>query len=347
MLAEVARHADHLLGQLEHAAQMRIGKVEAGFVLDMAFVDRAAPSAPDGARQHGGNVLGQAHRLAHLANRHARAIVDHRSAQAGPMAAVFAVEILDHLLAPLMLEIDIDVGRLLAVFGDETVEQELVLFRIDAGDAEAIADGRIGRASSPLTQDRRIDLLAREIDDVLDGQEIARKLHLPDQREFLVQRIAQALGNAFGIAPGGPLPGLAFEIALRIDAAGIKLLGIFVFQRVETEIAGVGHFARGGDGVRPAGEHADHGGRRFQVPLGIAEQQVPGLRHRGLVTDGGHHVLQGPLVGRGVMHVVGGEDAQAVGLREMIEPLDPFDIACGVEIARGDMAQCRQLPGEV
>ena len=51
------------------------------------------------------------------------------------MAAVFVVDVLDHLLAPLVLEIDVDVGRLLALLGDETLEQEIDLLGIDLGDA--------------------------------------------------------------------------------------------------------------------------------------------------------------------------------------------------------------------
>ena len=61
------------------------------------------------------------------------------------MAAVFLVNMLDHLLAALMLEIDIDVGRLVAVFRDETLKQQRVLNRVDRSDAKAEAHRRIGR----------------------------------------------------------------------------------------------------------------------------------------------------------------------------------------------------------
>ena len=54
----------------------------------------------------------------------------------GAIAAIALVDILDHLLAPLMLEIDIDVGRLLALLRDEALEQKIDFVRIDGGDAE-------------------------------------------------------------------------------------------------------------------------------------------------------------------------------------------------------------------
>ena len=41
------------------------------------------------------------------------------------MAAVFVVDVLDHLFAPLVLEIDVDVRRLAALGGEETLEEEI------------------------------------------------------------------------------------------------------------------------------------------------------------------------------------------------------------------------------
>jgi hypothetical protein len=53
--------------------------------------------------------------------------------------------VLDHLLAPFMFEIDVDVGRLFAFLADEAFEQQAVLGGVDGGDAKDIADGGIGR----------------------------------------------------------------------------------------------------------------------------------------------------------------------------------------------------------
>lgn len=51
-------------------------------------------------------------RLAGVAQRAAWPIGRDRSRQCGPIAPVLAIEVLDHLLAALMLEVDVDVGRL-------------------------------------------------------------------------------------------------------------------------------------------------------------------------------------------------------------------------------------------
>jgi hypothetical protein len=82
------------------------------------------------------------------------------AAMPGAVAAVFLVDVLDHFLAPLMLEVDVDVGRLLALFGDEALEQQIAGRRVDGSDAEAITDRAVRRAATPLAQDRRSRLRA-------------------------------------------------------------------------------------------------------------------------------------------------------------------------------------------
>ncbi len=85
------------------------------------------------------------------------------------MAAVLLVDVLDHLFAPLVFEVDVDVGRLLSFLGDETFEQQIDLLRIDFGDLEAVADHGIRRRAAPLAQDA---FRTGEADDVVNGQKI-------------------------------------------------------------------------------------------------------------------------------------------------------------------------------
>ena len=109
--------------QLQGQRQPRLGSVEAE-LLDMAVGDALLRPAPDLAGERAGHVLGQAQRLADVAHRAARAVAGDDRGQRGALAAVMAVDPLDHLLAPLMLEIDVDVGRLVALARDEALEQQ-------------------------------------------------------------------------------------------------------------------------------------------------------------------------------------------------------------------------------
>jgi hypothetical protein len=89
---------------------------------------------------------------------------------------------LDHFFPPLVLEVDIDVRRLIAVGGDEALEQKIVQAGIDLRYAQAKAHGRVRRRAATLAENV---LRARVTDDVMDGEEIGRISQLGDQREFV------------------------------------------------------------------------------------------------------------------------------------------------------------------
>ena len=78
--------------------------------------------------------------------------MDDGGADRRAMAAVTFINVLDHLFAPLVLEIDVDVGRLVAVFRDKTGKQKLALVWIDLGDAEAIANRAVRCRSAALAK---------------------------------------------------------------------------------------------------------------------------------------------------------------------------------------------------
>src|SRR5262249_46307976 len=156
-------------------------------------------------------------RLADLAYRAAGAIVHDRGADRSAFASIAPVDVLDHLLAPLVLEVDVDVGRLVAVLRDEAGEQEAALVRIDRGDAEAIADRAVGRRAAALAEDA---LAAGERDHVVDGQEITRVVELGDDREFLGEPPFHIQRNSIRILVRGEIfararPGQVFEVLLR------------------------------------------------------------------------------------------------------------------------------------
>ena len=97
-------------------------------------------------------------------------------------AAVLLVDVLDHALAAIAArQIEIDVRPLAALLGQEALEQQIHPDRIDRRDAEAVADGAVGRRAAPLHEDV---LLAAEIDDVPDDQEVAGEIELLDQIEL-------------------------------------------------------------------------------------------------------------------------------------------------------------------
>ncbi len=154
-----------------------------------------------------------------------------------------------------MLEIDVDVGRLFALGRDEALEQKIDLGGIDIGDGEAVADGGVGGRAAPLAEDA---LAPRVMDDVVDGEEIGRVVELGDQRELLPQHVAHLLRDAVREAPAGTLCGQILEMGLRRLAFRHRLVGIFVFQLVEGEGAGLRDLDSAGKRVLMAREQARH-----------------------------------------------------------------------------------------
>ena len=149
MRGGVTREILQLLGQFHGHGEVGVGGVQP--LGRGEFGQRLlAPRPPARLRQLGGHILRQAHGAAHLADGAAGTVANHGGADRRPLAPIAFVEVLDHLLAPLMFEVDVDVRWLATAFGDEALEQQVVLRGIDGGDLEHVADGGIGRRTAAL-----------------------------------------------------------------------------------------------------------------------------------------------------------------------------------------------------
>ena len=205
MLRQVARELQQFLTQRRGPADFGIVGIQPRLA-DVLIGGHVAPTAPDGARQGGGDVFSEAQRLAHLADGHARAVVDDRGDNGGALAGVAAIDVLHHLLPALMFEIDIDVGGLAALLRNEAGEQQLlvVLGGIHRRDPQAEADTGIGRRSPPLAEDV---LAAGPGDDVVDGEEVVGEAQLLDQVELVLDGRALLVSHARREPPLSPRPG--------------------------------------------------------------------------------------------------------------------------------------------
>ena len=77
---------------------------------------------------------------------------NHFGCHAGPITTVLIVKILEHLLAALVFEVDVDVGCFVPLLADEPLEEHVHLGRVDRGYSQAIAHGRIGRRAATLAK---------------------------------------------------------------------------------------------------------------------------------------------------------------------------------------------------
>ena len=166
-----------------------------------------------------------------------------------------------------MLEIDVDIGRLVARLGDETLEHHGADFGADRGHAKAIAHHRIRRRPAPLAQDAA---RAGKGDDVIHGQEIGLVAQLADQAQFVLEQGPHMLGGAAGIAPLQSLKRQTAQAACGAFAF-CDLAGIFMAQLIQRKGQPRGKRACACHGVAVPLEKTVHFSARAQPPFGIAQ----------------------------------------------------------------------------
>ena len=170
---------------------------------------------------------------------------------------------------------------------DEALEQHAHPRRVDLGDAERVANRRIRRRAAALAENL---LRPRERDDVVDGEEVRLVAELGDQRKLVLDQLAHVRRDAGGIAPEEPGLGQRAQVRRRRRAGRHDLLGIFVAQLVEREMAA----SRDRDRLR------EQSGRinrrkprpRAQVSLPVGEERETAVGDRLLQPDRGDRVLQ-------------------------------------------------------
>ncbi len=330
VLRQVAREAYEFLGQFKRQLQAGTVAVQAR-ALDVVLRQALAPGAPHRAGQGGGHVLGQAQRLAHVADRRTRAIADLGGADGGAVAAVTFIDVLDHLLAPLVLEVDVDVGRLAPLLRKEALEQHVLLGRVDRGDAQAEAHHRIGRRAAPLTEDA---LAARPGDDVVHGQEVVLVLHMADQLELLAEGLDHRPRDVAAPDPPGAGHGQIAQVLRGRLAGRDRLVGVLVAQGVETEGGGLDDLARALQGVLVALEQPRHLRADLQMPFGVGLQPIAGFVDGHAMAHAGQHVLQPAPFGDVVEGAVAGDHGRARPPAEFVQGVEPRLVVPAVE--RGD-----------
>ena len=186
----------NLLHQVHQVAQGRAPGVESGLSHQLP-----APALV-------GDQLGQAvqaggrdpQHLSHLPDGGPVAVADHVGHHGGAVAPVLPVHVLDHLFPAVVLDVQVDVGRLGPLPGQKALEKEIHLGRVHAGDPQGEADGGVGGRSPALAEDA---VAAAVLDDLVHGQEVAPRTPAPGSGPVPSPTAGPGSGTS---RPGGARP---------------------------------------------------------------------------------------------------------------------------------------------
>ncbi len=173
--AEVAGEVLDLPGQIEH----RLGDLVIGLGLRAGHRGPAVDLLGPGVLLAGGVAEGPGH----VAHRRAGPVGDDVGHLRRVLAPVAPVDVLDDLFAAVALDVDVDVGRTVALGGQEALEQQAEGHGVGLGDAEGEADRRVGRRPPALAEDVGPPA---ELDDVPHDEEVAGEAELLDDVELVV-----------------------------------------------------------------------------------------------------------------------------------------------------------------
>ena len=232
--------------------------------------------------------------------------------------AVAALHVADHLVAPVLAEIDVEVRHRHAVGIEEALEEQAEAQRVEVGDGQRPGDHRAGARAAPRPD--RDPLPLRPLDEIRDDQEVARVLHLLDDAELegeplAVIRLARPGRRAMR---GEPAREPRFRLAAQL--VGLLALGRLRVGGGDEARQDRLHHARPGAAaprdfhrvlqrLRQVGEAAHHllaAGEmmlRRQPPPVVGGDEPP-------LRDGEQRVMRLEILGLGEEGLVGGDERQ-------------------------------------
>ena len=233
---------------------------------------------------------------------------------ADPVVAVLVGDVAEHLVAPALVEVDVEVGHGDAVGVEEALEDQAVLQRVEVGDAHRVGGHRAGaRAAARADADA---VVLRPVDEVGDDEEVAGEAHLQDDGLLVLGLLAHRLRHAVRVAD--------LEAAVDLlDEPGVLGLplrhrepGHVVRVRVELDLAALGDDERVVARLGQVAEDVPHLRRRLQVVLVAVELEAVRVVERRAGLDAEQRRVALRVLRVRVVQVVRRDDRQRQLLRE-------------------------------
>ena len=191
---------------------------------------------------------------------------------------------------------------------------------VDGGDAQRVADGRVGGAAAALAEDA---VPTAEVDDLVDDEEVAGEAELLDDGELVGDHRVGAglpLGLARAVAIAGALVG---EVS-QPGGLGMPRRHRVRWQvrrdELEIERALLRDVEARGERVGVMPVHVSHLLRRADV-RGRRREPAVEIVEAGACPDGGQGVGELLVAGGGAVDVAGGDDREPSGVRQIDQQL--------------------------
>ena len=225
-------------------------------------------------------------------------------------SAVLLLDVADDLLAPVLAEVDVDVGHRDALAVQEPLEEQVVRQRVDVRDAQRVRDERARGAPAPGPD--RDAALPGPADEVPHDQEVGDEPHLLDDGRLLREA---------GLDRGLPRAPVAARRALAAEPAEVRDVLLAGRRRelrqveaaeVELQVAAVRDVEGGARGLLDVAEEVVH-----RVARPVAEQrlllQAVAVLQRLAHADAHVHLVGEAVVLGDVVDVVGGHERDPRG----------------------------------
>ena len=228
----------------------------------------------------------------------------------------FSGDVVDHPLAALDGEVDVDVGHRLAARVEEPLEEEVVLDRVDVGDLERVRGERAGgRAAAGADAD---PVHLREVDEVPDDQEVVGEAHLADRLQLELEPLAQ-LRRDLVVAALEPLVAELDEVVEGVAAVRGRELRQQDVAELDLDRAALRDLERAPHRVLVTGEVERHLRRGLEVELVRVEVPVIRVLERVARLDAEQRLVRVGVRGGEVVDVAGGDERQLRLGRELDE----------------------------
>ena len=227
------------------------------------------------------------------------------------VGAVPALYVIDHPIAPVLTEIDVEVRHGDAFRVEEALEQQVVAQRIEIGDAQRIGDERTGARAASRAHRHAVPF--RPVDEVGDDQEVAREPHLHDGRNLepepllvtcLIGRTHRLVGIELLQPPAEPGDRTLCEVILQPDVVGCRKHRQPGLAKFEREIAAYRDLDAIGERCGNVVKQRGHFRLGLEVLIGAETLRAPLVGKDVTFGDAHPRLVRAEVVGRKKLHRV-------------------------------------------